>query len=592
MNGPLFGSRTDAIANARQLLKVGDHRAAVEQLREVVDGDPDCAEAHRLLGIALRKLDDVENAHAAESRAIELASLEPDIFQATLAIAENRLDSAERLLRSYLAKQPDDAAALRLLAEIAFRLGRNDAAAKLLNSALGVAPRFERAKLLLERVRKRSASKADPMRSPGGDRPLSIDATEQYAEAMQLYERVVSLYPDSPENWVSYGHILRTVGKQDEAINAYRRAIEARPSTGEAWWAIADLKTRILGPADIEQLETIIADGATPESELPALHFALGRALELAGLPDRAFQSYRQGNMLRAAELKHDRDAVSVHVDKSLALFTRSFFEERRGMGCDAPDPIFVLGMPRAGSTLVEQILASHPDVEGTMELPDINAIATWLGEGKSVGFEASSYLERLEALSGPELKTLGQGYIWGTGLRRQTSRPYFIDKMPNNWLHVGMILAILPEARIIDARRNPMACGLSIYRQHFARGQAFSYDLVDIGSFYANYARMMAHFDELFPRRIIRIHHEQLVLDPERVIRDLLERLGLGFDAACLKFHENRRAVRTSSSEQVRKPISSEGLDQWRQFETWLGPLRESLGPVIDDYRAYADVG
>jgi hypothetical protein len=243
--------------------------------------------------------------------------------------------------------------------------------------------------------------------------------------------------------------------------------------------------------------------------------------------------------------------------------------------------------MPRAGSTLIEQILSSHADVEGTMELPDMPGIASLLGGGKDAGLEDSDYLEKLAALPTAELRKLGQAYLWGTRLRRQTGKPFFTDKMPNNWLHVGLILTVLPNARIIDARRHPLACGLSLFRQHFAKGQEFSYDLVDIGSFYSDYVRMMDHFDRVMPGRVIRVIHEELVTDPDAEVRRLLERLGLPFDANCLRPHENRRAVRTASSEQVRQPISADAVEGWRPFAPWLGPLKDALGSIVDSYPA-----
>ncbi len=402
---------------------------------------------------------------------------------------------------------------------------------------------------------------------------------------MELYEKVVQKFPDSPENWVSYGHIQRTVGQQDKAVAAYRQAIELKPTSGEAWWALADLKTRRLDETDIRHLAGLISDNESNESDLIGMNFALGRALEQDGQFERAFQHYSEGNRLRALTAKHDRRAVTRHVENSINLFGQQFFAERVGAGFEAADPIFVLGMPRAGSTLIEQILSSHAQVEGTMELPDVPALAGWLAGGKDAGFEDSGYLNRLKALPREELRKLGQGYIWGTRLRRQTQKPFFVDKMPNNWMHLGLILTILPNARIIDARRNPMACGLSLFRQHFAKGQDFSYDLTDIGSLYSDYVRMMDHFDRTMPGRIIRVFHEDLVTDPEGGIRGLLDRLQLPFDERCMSFHENRRAVRTSSSEQVRRPINREGVDQWRSFEPWLGPLKAALGPIADNY-------
>jgi Flp pilus assembly protein TadD len=581
------GSKAEAIANARQLLRKGQYQETVEQAREVVEGDDNCAEAHRLLGMALRQLGDVEGAREAELQAIELSSLHPDIFQAIMALAEGRLNSAERLLRPFLKDHPDDAAALRLLAEVGVRTGHLDVAESFVRKALLVAPDYVRARELLDRIETIPRGGVE-----GETRGSAIVPTgeAQYAEALELYEKVVEKFPDSSDNWVSYGHVLRTVGSQDEAVSAYRRAIELRPDSGDAWWALADLKTRPLGEDDIFQLEKLLEGQIPDKNNRSSIHFALGRALEQVGRFDRSFEQYVEGNRLKSQTAQHDRAAVSRHVDASIQLFDHGFFEARHGAGFDGRDPIFILGMPRAGSTLIEQILSCHREVEGTMELGDLPAIAKWLGEGRNSGFEDSNYLARLAALPPAELCRLGQGYLWGTRLRRQSDKPFFTDKMPNNWLHIGMILTILPNARIIDARRHPLACGLSLFRQNFAKGQDFSYDLTDIGSMYSDYSRMMGHFDRIMPGRIIRVIHENLVTDPESGIRTLLEQLELPFDERCLRFHENRRAVRTSSSEQVRRPINREGVDQWRAFEPWLRPLKLVLGSIADDYPAVPD--
>ena len=265
-------------------------------------------------------------------------------------------------------------------------------------------------------------------------------------------------------------------------------------------------------------------------------------------------------------------------------LFTPRFFAEREGQGCAAPDPIFVLGMPRAGSTLIEQILASHSRVEGTMELPDVPALAKRLG-GRKLKSEDTAYPECLAGLSADDLRALGEEYLDRTRIQRKTGRPLFIDKMPNNWAHVGLIRLILPGARIIDARRHPLACCFSNFKQHFARGQGFSYDLAELGRYYRAYVGLMRHFDEALPGRIHRVIYERMIEDPEAEIRRLLDYLDLPFEPACLRFHENERAVRTASSEQVRQPINREGLDQWKPFDPWLGPLKNALGPVLASY-------
>ncbi len=306
------------------------------------------------------------------------------------------------------------------------------------------------------------------------------------------------------------------------------------------------------------------------------LHFALGKALEDQQQPARAFPHYEEGNRLRREGIPYDAAETTEQVDRTIAFFTPEFFAARDGWGCPAPDPIFILGMPRSGSTLVEQILASHPLVEGTAELPDIPLLARKLF-GRDGGPEA------LAALSADDVRSLGEEYIERTKVQRREGKPFFIDKMPNNWVHVGLIRLILPNAKIIDARRHPLDCCVSNFRQHYARGQGFSYSLEDMGRYYADYVRLMAHFDRVQPGRVIRVIHEQLVDDPEAEIRRLLDALGLVFDPACLAFHETKRAVRTASSEQVRRPINREGIGQWRAYEAWLDPLKQALGPVLE---------
>ncbi|HYN46371.1 MAG TPA: sulfotransferase, partial [Allosphingosinicella sp.] len=288
---------------------------------------------------------------------------------------------------------------------------------------------------------------------------------------------------------------------------------------------------------------------------------------------------YAEGNRLRRAAIDYDPEEIGAHVRRSIALFTPEFFSSRAGQGCSAPDPIFILGMPRAGSTLIEQILASHERIEGTMELPDIPALAKKLGARKSKS-ELSAYPECLADLGADELRALGEEYLEATRIHRKTDRPFFIDKMPNNWAHVGLIRLILPNAKIIDARRHPLGCCFSNFKQHFARGQGFSYDLAELGRYYRDYVDLMAHFDAVQPGRVHRVAYEAMVDDPESQVRLMLGHLGLPFDPACLRFHENERAVRTASSEQVRRPINREGIEAWRAYEPWLRPLKDALGP------------
>jgi Sulfotransferase family len=305
------------------------------------------------------------------------------------------------------------------------------------------------------------------------------------------------------------------------------------------------------------------------------LHFALGKAREDLNQVEAAFAHYEEGNRLRRAELGYDPAETRAEVDAAIAAYTPSFLAARAAHGSRAPDPIFILGMPRAGSTLIEQILSSHSMIEGTMELPDIPAIAARLAsEGRSPA-----------DLGAEEAAALGEEYLKRTRVQRKTDKRYFIDKLPNNWAHVGLIHLILPNAKIIDARRHPLACCFSNFKQHFARGQAFSYGLEDMGQYYADYVRLMAHFDRVLPDRVHRVIHEALVEDQEDQTRGLLAYLNVPFEAECLRFWENDRAVRTASSEQVRQPIFKGGSDQWQAFDPWLGPLKTVLGPVLEAY-------
>jgi tetratricopeptide (TPR) repeat protein len=534
---------------------------------------------------------------AALERALAEARQDPRLLRAAQALVENDLPVAESILRPYLAAHPFDVAAIRMLAEVAGRIGRYKDAEALLRRALELAPDFTaaRANLAIALYRQNRPAEAveildgitDDEPDYLGHRNLKAAALSRiggYEEAIRLYEDVLARRPEQPKVWMSFGHVLKTVGRTQDGIDAYRHAIRIAPTLGEAWWSLANLKTVKLDTEDVAAMEAALARPDLAEADRLHLHFALGKALEDAGERERAFAHYQEGNSLRRAGIDYDADEVTAHVDRSIALLTPAFFAARAGQGCPVRDPIFVLGMPRAGSTLVEQILASHRLVEGTMELPDIPALARRMAGPKEEG-GGDRYMEKLAALSGDDLRAMGQDYLVRTRVQRREGRPYFIDKMPNNWVHAGLIHLILPNAKIVDARRHPLDCCVSNFRQHYARGQGFSYSLTDMGRYYADYVRLMAHIDAVLPGRVHRVIHERLLDDPEGEVRALLDYLGLDFDPACLAFHENKRAVRTASSEQVRRPINREGVGQWRAFEPWLDPLKAALGPVLDAY-------
>ena len=534
------------------------------------------------------------------------AARDPVLVEAALALQNDSLAVAERLLRKRLFDQPLDVAAIRMLAEVAGRLGRYAQAETLLRRALELAPDFEAARAnyatVLHRQSKFAAALAEADRllvaKPGDASHLATKAailvrTGGYDEAIAAYESILSRHPEQPRLWVSYGHVLKTVGRQSEAIAAYRRAIAGDATLGDAWWSLANLKTVRLDHGDVEAMRRGLSSAARDDDRYH-LHFALGKALEDVGKHAESFENYAQGNRMRRRELPYDPEEVTAHVARTKALMTAEVFAARKGQGHPARDPIFIVGLPRAGSTLIEQILSSHGQVEGTMELPNITSIASDLSgrddrrmqEGDGA---PSGYLPPLLALDAEGLAALGRRYIDGTRIQRKSDKPFFIDKMPNNFAHIGLIKLILPNARIIDARRHPMAAGFAAYKQHFSRGQGFTYDLAEVGRYYVDYVTIMDHFDAVLPGAVHRVHYEAMVANPEVEIRRLLDYCELTFEPACLHFHENTRAVRTASSEQVRQPIFTEGLDRWKRYDPWLGPLRDVVEEVANAYPVFS---
>ncbi len=485
-----------------------------------------------------------------------------------------------------------------MMAELAARVGRLVDSENLLRRALELAPTFTAARANLATVLYKQNKPAEAVaeleaieregRSNDGHASLKAAALGRiggHEEALALYREILDKRPDEPKLWMSFGHILKTVGRTDEAIVAYRRAIESKPSLGEAHWSLANLKTYRFTDAEVAQMRSTLADDSLDRDDRFHLHFALGKALEDSGMAEASFANYAAANRLRREDLDYDPASIRLLVDRSIATFTRDFFNSRNGVGCLSDAPIFIIGLPRSGSTLVEQILASHPLVEGTTELPDIPVMARRIGGRKSLA-QDSAYPECLADLNSEECQALGEEYLERASIQRVTDKPHFIDKLPNNWAHIGFIRLILPNAKIIDARRHPLACGFSNFKQHFARGQAFTYDLGDIGRYYSDYVRLMRHFATVQPGTVHRVVNEALIDDPEGQIRALIDGIGLPFDPACLAFHENKRAVRTPSAEQVRRPVNALGVDQWRAFEAWLAPLKEAVGPTLEDWR------
>jgi Flp pilus assembly protein TadD len=575
----------------------GRGEEALRALSRAVQLQPNLPGAWRALGDHLTAIGDTAGADAAYARHLKAATRDPRLMRAAAALVENDIPAAEALLRAQLREYPTDVAALRMLAEVAARVGRCGDAETLLARCLALAPGFTEARANYATVLNRLNRAPEALvqidqvlaREPRNPNHRNLKANVlvnigEYQRAIELYAEFLEAYPRQARVWLSYGHVLRTAGRQEECIRAYRKSIELAPELGEAWWCLSNLKTVRFGEADVAAMRAQLArSGATVDDRLH-LHFALGKAGEDAREYAASFGHYAAGNALRHEQLRYEPCDTSELVARSRTLYTPEFLQSRAAAGCPARDPIFVVGLPRAGSTLVDQILSSHSRVEGTMELHDMIALARGL-DGRGVREEPERYPLMLESLPPERLRALGEEYLARTRVQRKQGKPFFIDKMPNNFRHAGLILLALPNAKIIDVRRHPLACCFSAFKQHFARGQGFSYSLEDLGRYYRDYVELMAHFDAVLPGRVHRVHYESLVENTEAEVRALLAYCGLPFEAQCLRFYENERAVRTASSEQVRQPIFREALEQWRHYEPWLGPLKSALGPLLEAY-------
>jgi predicted Zn-dependent protease len=573
------------------------HADAIVALRRALQLKPGMSDAWRALGDELMISGDAEGADAAYAQNIKTSTSDPRLLAAAAALCENQIPQAEALLRSHLKKYPTDVAALRMLAEVAARLRRYKDAETLLDRCLELSPSFLPAQhqhaIVLHRQNKHGAAlleanellAKDP-RNPGYNnlKAAILARIGEMTDSIEIYAGVLAEHPAQPKVWLSYGHALKTGGRERDSIAAYRKSIEMQPNLGEAYWSLANLKTTRFTDEDLAAMRLQLQRSDLSVDDRLHLHFALGKALEDLAEYAASFEHYALGNELRRGQMNYIPGEMTLHVQRIKALYTAQFFAQRDHYGAAAPDPIFIIGLPRAGSTLLEQILSSHSQVEGTMELPDIPAIARTLFDiGKKSN--AAGYSAVLATLDADQCRELGERYMAQTRIQRKTAAPYFIDKMPNNFAHIDLIQLALPRAKIIDARRHPLGCCFSGFKQHFARGQGFTYSLEDIGRYYRDYVELMAFFDEVLPGRIHRVIYESLIEDTEPEVRKLLDYCGLPFEEGCLRFYENERAVRTASSQQVRKPIFREGVAQWRHYEPWLKPLKAALGPVLDAY-------
>jgi tetratricopeptide (TPR) repeat protein len=571
--------------------------AAIDALQSAVNINTALPVSWRMLEDAYRVTGDRENAAMAASHRAILATLQPELVTATSLFADGDLWPAEQMVCVYLQKHGKHPEALRLLARIAIAHDVLDDAEMLLEGAVALAPenfpaRYDYARCLLARQKHLQAREelqhlltVDPRHRDYRSLAAAVAVgLGEHERAIDLYRDLLADMPDSPDLHLWLGHALKTIGRLPDAIEAYRVAATARPDFGDAYWSLANLKTYRFSNDEIARMRAGEAAPSAEPEDRQHLCFALGKALEDQGETAESWRYYEKGNALKRLESGYRPEIAETNTRKQIEVCTRDFFDRRAGWGDPRPEPIFIIGLPRSGSTLLEQILASHSQVEGTQELPDIQHIVHEMQE-READLDNPRYPGVLADLTEAEFRSRGETYLTDTQTYR-TDTPKFVDKAPNNFRHVGLIHLMLPGARIIDARREPMACCFSNLKQLFASGQDFAYSIEDIARYYRTYLDLMQHWDRALPGRVLRVHYEDVVADLEGSVRRILDHCGLPFEAACIDFHKSKRAVQTPSSEQVRQPIFRDGLDQWIKYQRWLQPLREVLGDAPDRYR------
>jgi tetratricopeptide (TPR) repeat protein len=539
-----------------------------------------------------------QTANAAEAAAhvATLKKLPPEVVTATALFSDGELTTAEHVIRAFLVRHGHHVEAMRLLARIGIERDVLDDAQLLLEAVLDVAPdyhpaRFDYAQVLVKRHMYQRAQEqaqkllvADPAdRSYRTLHAMTCVGLGQHQRAIELYRELLPGALQPAELHLSIAHTLKTLGRRDEAIAEYHAAAAARAGYGDAWWSLANLKTYRFADAEVDQMRAAESAASTSLTDRYQLCFALGKALEDQEQYQTSFEYYARGNALKRSASRYRPEVFERNTRLQIEVCMPQLFARNRAGGAPAADPIFIVGLPRSGSTLIEQILASHSAVEGTQELAEIPRLVVEL-VGRDSDLDNPHYPAVLADMTPADFRRLGEKYLGDTRIYR-TGKARFIDKMPNNFRHVGLIHLMLPNAKIIDARREPMACCFGNFKQLFASGQEFAYSVEDIARYYRTYMELMRHWDAVLPGRVLRVQHEDLVDDLEGNVRRLLDYCGLGFEPACVEFHKTERSVRTASSEQVRQPLYREGLDQWRHYEPWLGPLSAALGDALTRY-------
>ncbi len=568
--------------------------AAISAFEQAVEVDGSLIESWKFLTTAYRRNGD-SRAEQAAMQVDFLASLPQELRTVISYLAANRLGDAERLCRYFMQQNKTHIEGMRLMAEIATRTGVFDDAEFLLETVMELAPDHVEAEIQLAHVllRRQRFHKAHKRVKAIYERNKTPSAQVQalYAsvcfgvgendEAIKTYQEMIRVSPNDPQLRVSLAHIYNATGESPKAVDLFKQAYGLKPDFGDAFWSLANTKSYRFTEEELAAMTDRVNAASTPQLDKTQMHFALGKAYEDSKDYDTAFSHYQEGNTLKRETSNHSKEQLDIRISTQLDVCTAELFERLKDVGHDAPDPIFILGLPRAGSTLLEQILASHSQVDGTMELHDILDLAKRLRGRDKASDPSPRYPRILGELPTERFAQFGQQFIEDTRAYRG-SAPYFIDKMPNNFFHIGLIKLILPNAKVIDARRHPMACCFSGYKQLFGEGQEFSYGLEEIGNYYRQYVDLMNHWDEVLPGFVLRVQHEDVIADLEGQVRRILDFCGLAFEESCVEFHKTKRTVRTPSAEQVRQPINKSGVDQWCNFESHLDPLKHALGPEI----------
>jgi tetratricopeptide (TPR) repeat protein len=572
------------------LIAQGKGDEAIACYRRVLELTPDNAAAHRDLAMAYKTLGKTDEAERALDQSFELDPERKDLVMAAEHQRAGEFAKAEEICRNILRRDPRNVNATRMLGLLARDLGKNRLAARMLRNAVKLAPDFYGARLDLaralieideldecEQLLKDSIRMQPDLPAMHSLLGNLYSKRGQFEEAVETYEQALRIQPNHGPSLAAMGHALKTIGKQDESIGTYRDCIQRHPEFGEAYWALANLKTFRFSDEEIATMESHVDNNKLPDETRVNFNYALGKACEDRGDYDQAFARYDQGNQLRRPYENYDPVQTEVVHDQIIETITPDFLAANQGFGEPDPAPLFIVGLPRSGSTLIEQILASHSLVDGTHELPDLPRIIKAINDQRPQGVGYPQALQHY----GKELGKLGRQYLEWTSRYRKNA-PYFTDKMPNNFASIGLIASILPNAKVVNARRHPLDSCMGCYKQLFYKGQSFTYDLVELGEYYLEYQRMMDYWHEILPDMVIDVQYEDMVSDQENQTRRLIEHCGLPWEDQVLKFYETDRAVITASSEQVRQPIYSKSVNSWRRFEAHLEPLIEVLEPLL----------